>query len=231
MDFTFEGNYKCTLTQGVSLSANPKKKIDFKRKAVQTASTTSMLGRFETFSRKCIAGVVSSMSIGHLTTLCRSVIEQVNLTVEKWETREYSRLFSDGVGVESGMGRKQSIFRQAQELVSGADSQEFTVLFYRGVMDTAIVTQANSGIRGFIREVKSSMEVTDGIESGAGFYRYSSDMVSADSSLFRKVAILVRIASQLFLSDLFLGRFLRAKKEVILKSCVTRELTIESRIN
>ena len=231
MYFTFEANYTRTLVQGVKLTDSRKMKEDFKRSTGQTAGVTSIIGRFETLSRKCFESVINAMNIGHLTTISRRITEQVNLTLEKWETQAFLRVFDDGVTVESDVTKKQSLIRIVEEIISGADNQEFLVLHYRNVMDTTIVTQCNSGIRGLIREVKSTVKNFDGIEYGAGFYRYPTETVDVESSLFRKAAFFVRIVAQLFLSDLVLGRFLRAKSEIILKSCVTRELIIESKIN
>jgi len=171
------------------------------------------------------------MNIGRFPLLYRSIIEQVSLSVEKWQLQLFIRKCADGANVESGVTRKQGIFRKVDELVSGADDQEITLLYYRSVTDTAIVTQANRGIRGFIREVKTTVENFDGIEHGAGFFRYTTDTANIGSSLFRKVDLLVRIITQLFIRDFFIGRFLRAKSEIIVKSCVTREITLESRIN
>jgi len=163
--------------------------------------------------------------------LCRCIIEQVSLTAAKWENRQLLRKCTDGAMVESDIKRTQSLYRKMEELLSGIDNQDFAVLFYRGITDTTAMTQTNQGIRGFIREVKSSMEITDSIKHGAGFYRYPTDTVNVESSLFRKLDVFVRIVTQLFVRDLLLGRFLRAKSEIILKSCITREITLESRIN
>jgi len=253
MYFTNGGgnNYARTLTQGVNLTDNRVLSRAIKRLTTQvagaitsterfqsfilsfkeTVSGFDLLGRFGMLSRKCIDSVVNSMNINRFPMICRYIIEQVSLTVAKWENLQLSRNCVDGVMVESDTSRKQSLYRKVEELLSGADDQEITVLYYRSVTDTTIVTQANSGIKGFIREIKSTASNFDGMEHGAGFYRYPTDTVNAGSFIFRKAGFFVRIATQLFISDLILGRFLRAKSEIILKSCVTRELTIESKIN
>jgi hypothetical protein len=133
--------------------------------------------------------------------------------------------------MESVITRKQGIIRKVEDIITSLDSQEITVLFYRNVTDTTIIILANRGIRGFIREVKSTAGNFDSIEHGVDFFRFHADTVNAGSSLFRKLEIFIRIATQLFLRDFFLGRFLKAKTEVILKSCITREITLESRIS
>jgi hypothetical protein len=204
---------------------------NIKRLLSENITGVDIIGKFETISRKCIDTVTNSMNISRLHILCHSIKEQVSLTFEKWQLQQFMRKCADGVAVESGVTRTHSIIRKVEELLSGVDDQEITLLYYRSVTDTAIVTQANRGIKGFIREVKTTVENFDGIEHGACFYRYPTDIVNVESSLFRKLDVIVRIAIQLIAHESFLGRFLRAKSEIILKSCVTRELTIESKIS
>ena len=231
MYFTFEANYTRTLTQGVKLSDSRKGKTEYKRSMFQTAGVTALLDRFNVLSRKCLETVATTMTIDRLIALCRNIQEQVSLSLEKWAIQQLQRIFTENVTVESGMAKKQSLIRMVEDVISGTDNQEFSVLFYRSITDTTIITQANSGIRGFIREVKSTAGNFDGMEHGAGFYRYPIDTVDVESSLLRKLDVFVRIAIQLIAYEFFRGRFLRAKTEIVLKSCITRELIIESKIN
>jgi hypothetical protein len=198
---------------------------------LQTAVVTSLFDRFEIISRKCLETVATTMTMERLIALSRTIQEQVSLSLEKWAIQKLQRIFTENVTVESGMAKKQSLIRKVEDVISGMDNQEFSVLFYRSITDTTIVTQANSGIRGFIREVKSTTGNFEGMEHGAGFYRYPIDTVDVESSLLRKLDVFVRIAIQLIAHEFFLGRFLKSKTEIVLKSCITRELTIESKIN
>jgi hypothetical protein len=231
MYFTYTANYTRKLTQGVKLSDTRKPKIEYKRSASQTAGVMSLLGKLETLSRKCVESVISVMNTGYLATLSRRIIEQVNLTLEKWQTQALSRIFADGVTVDSSVTKRQSFIRKVEDVLSGSDNQDITILFYRNITDTTAVLLANHGTRVFYREVKDTIENIDRMESGAGFYRYPTETVDVESSLLRKAGFFVRIAVQLFINEFILGRFLRAKTEVILKSCVTREITLESKIN
>jgi hypothetical protein len=231
MYFTFTANYTRTLTQGVKLSDSRKGKTEYKRSALQTAGVTALFERINILSRKCLETVATTMTIGRLNALCRNIQEQVSLSLEKWAIQQLHRIFAENVTGESGMAKKQSLIRKVEDVISGMDNQEFSVMFYRSITDTTIVTQANSGIRGFIREVKSTAGNFDSMEHGAGFYRYPIDTVDVESSLLRKLDVFVRIAIQVIAHEFFLGRFLKSKTEIVLKSCITRELTIESKIN
>jgi len=231
MYFTYMANFIRTLTQGVNLTDIRKAKVGYIRRVLQTVGVTSLFGKFKTISRKCIDTVSNTVNISRFPVLCREIKEILSLTVVKWENRLISKIFNDSVGAESDIKSKLSIFRKVEDVISGIDSQEFTFLFYRSVTDTTAIFQVNYGIRLFYREVKDMIENTDSLAKEASFYRYQADTVHVESSLFRKAAFFVRIVAQLFVHDLIFGRFLKAKSEIILKSCVTREITIESKIN
>ncbi|MDR2922078.1 MAG: hypothetical protein LBU85_01905 [Treponema sp.] len=57
------------------------------------------------------------------------------------------------------------------------------------------------------------------------------DTAQAAGPVFRGLTMLVRIIAGAFMRDFVLGRLLKSKNEAVLKSCVCREIIIESRIN
>ena len=49
--------------------------------------------------------------------------------------------------------------------------------------------------------------------------------------MYRGLLIFIRILTTSFVRDFVLRRFLKAKDEIVLKSCITREINLESKIN
>jgi hypothetical protein len=76
-------------------------------------------------------------------------------------------------------------------------------------------------------DIAGSMAETD---RQAEYYRSESDTVQAEGSLFRHLFIFVKLVATSFIRDYVLSRFLIAREELVLKSCITRELTIDSKI-
>jgi hypothetical protein len=62
------------------------------------------------------------------------------------------------------------------------------------------------------------------------FLRNAVETVSTAGMVFRGLVILVRLFSGLFIRDIFLGRFLKAREELKLKSCISREIILDSKI-
>jgi hypothetical protein len=214
MYFTYTSlaqNHVRILTQGVGLSDNRKLKADFKRSLTQTAGVNSLLVRFPLF--------------------LRNITEAVKATTAKFENLFLSRKCADSVQVNSGMARIQNILRKAQDIVSGADTQSFSVLFFRNVADSAIASQQNYHWGSFIRGLAVTAGSTAETRHKAEYYRFNSDTVHASGAVFRGLLLFVKIISRIFIRDYLLGRFLKAREELILKSAITREIVLNSKID
>jgi hypothetical protein len=57
-----------------------------------------------------------------------------------------------------------------------------------------------------------------------------ADTVHAAGNVFRGLLLQVRIVTGVFVRDYLLGRFLKAREELILKSAISREIELESKI-
>ena len=121
--------------------------------------------------------------------------------------------------------------RKAQEMVDGFDNQEFHVLFYRSITETTAVTHINR-LRGeYCRELKGNAESIDELGRIGEYDRRLTETVKANEGVLRKLSIFVRIVTTALVRDYIIGRFLKAKSELVIKSCITREITLESKIN
>jgi hypothetical protein len=65
----------------------------------------------------------------------------------------------------------------------------------------------------------------------AEYYRFNTDTVQASGAVFRGLLLFVKIVSRVFIRDCLLGRFLKAREELILKSAICREIVLESKID
>jgi len=104
----------------------------------------------------------------------------------------------------------QHYVRTITQGVTLTDKPAFPVLFSRRLADTAKT------------ECKTN--------SSRLFFLILSETVQAKDVITRGLLLFVRIVSGLFARDYLLKRFLIAKEELVLKSCITRELTLESSI-
>ena len=223
-------NYLRTLTQGVNLSDSQALKAKYSRATTEKVKVNSSLSRFEFLCRKCAETVRNTMTISQLPLFISTVKENIKITLGKWETRFVSRKCADTVTSNTYIKRTLNIFRNIQDELSGLDGQSFSVLFIRSVKNSAIAETKNRQSRSFIRGLFSAAGSVTETGRTAGYYRYQGDMVQAESKMFRGLLLFVRIVSQVFVRDYLLDRFLKARRELVLKSYVCREITLDSKI-
>ncbi|MDR2542885.1 MAG: hypothetical protein LBC80_05485 [Treponema sp.] len=229
--YTSAQNYIRTITHGVTITDNRILKADYKRSAIQTARVNTSMSRFETFYRKCEMNLSNTMSMSRFLYFSRTVTESIKATLEKKESRSLSRMCIDDVEVKTESKRSVNVIRTIQDSLKGLDSQSVVLLYVRSVTDEAIATHKTSHwgafIRGLLVTAGSNAETTH----GANYYRFQADKVQAEGSVFRGLLLFVKIVTGVFVRDYLLRRFLVAREELVLKSCITREIILDSKIN
>jgi len=203
-------NYVCRLTQGVTLADNKRTTEDYKRSLIQTASINSTFSRFAAFARNCVMAAGSSMSINRLPVFFRSIAEIIN-TYSETE-------------------RKYNAIRKVQEILNGIDRHSLTFFYIRSVPETVKAEHILRNTRGFFRGLLEYAGSIAETACEAGYYRTNADTVQATGAVFRGLLIFARIVTKVFVRDYLLGRFLKSKAELSIKSCVCREITLESRV-
>jgi hypothetical protein len=171
------------------------------------------------------------MNINRLPLFFRTVTENILAATAKFEKLSLSRKCADDATVNSNTTRIQNVFRTIQDGLKILDTQSFSALFVRSAKDTAAATgyfsHLGSFIRGLFVDAGSSAETTHKAE----YRRFNSDTAQAKGNVTRGLLLFIRIITGVFIRDFILRRFLIAKEELVLKSCITREIILESKIN
>jgi hypothetical protein len=223
-------NYVRKLTQSVKLTDAKKIKADYIKKISQTAAVNSLLGRFESFYRKCVIIAHNSMNFWRFPAFFRKAADNIKVFSAIDNNRSLSRKCDDTVKTNTQLTRIQSLVRKAQDIVSGFEKKSFSVLFIRSVADNATVSHDSRHWGDFIRSLAFNADNTAETSHTAKYYRSNSDRVQAAGVVFRGLLLFVRIVSKVFFRDYLLSRFLLAREELILKSCVCREIELDSTI-
>jgi len=223
-------SYVRTITQGVTLSDSRKMARNYKRAVTQTARVNSSLKKFEIFCRKCVMTVKNTMTINRLPIFYRTVTEQIKATMGKVEKMSYSRKCSDGVKVNSDTNKNQSFIRTIQDGLKNFDTQSFSVLYLRAVSDNETAFENIRHLRSFIRGMTATVGSIAETTHEAVYKRIQTDTVQAMGTVFRSLIMFVRIVTRVFVRDYLLGRFLKAREELTLKSAICREIVLDSRI-
>jgi hypothetical protein len=101
----------------------------------------------------------------------------------------------------------------------------------RAVQDTGTAKDATGHmadyLRGLFVEAGSMAETT---HKGT-YYRNQQDTAVSEGVALRQVFIFLRLLTGAYIRDYIIGRFLKSKEELIIKSPVCREIVIDSRLH
>jgi len=104
--------------------------------------------------------------------------------------------------------------------------ENYTSVITQGIT----LTDSVSGLRKVLRSLGDLIQIGTETKHGWAVTTKISDTVSTAASVFRGLLLSVRIVTGVFVRDYLLGRFLKARSELALKSCVSNELTLDSKI-
>jgi hypothetical protein len=141
----------------------------------------------------------------------RKLTQGVTLTETREVTADYKRSVSQTVSVTSIIERLKVFIHIISEIVSPSFN--------------------TSHLGSYQREIKNSAGNEAEISLLKIIFHRIEEKVHATGALFRGLVFYVKILTQVHVRDYLLRRFLKAREEIILKSCVSREITLDSRIH
>jgi hypothetical protein len=233
MYFTYisSQNYLRTLMQGVTLTDTRKLTADYIRTMIQTVKCTDIYNAFLSFFRQCVMSAANIMSLSRTPVFIRSMFEQIKTTDWASHNRGLARKCEEITVISDETKRSQGFIRGLIDGLKITDNAFYPVLFFRSISETMKITdffkQWAEYIRGLYAEAGNISEIT----RQSDYCRITSDTVQVDGSVFRGLLIFIKILTTSLVRDFLLRRFLIAREELVLKSCITRELTLDSQIN
>jgi hypothetical protein len=224
-------NYVRTITQGVSLTDSRKLKASYKRSTTQTARVNSACSRFEGFYRNCAMTVYNTLNVGRFPEFIRRITEDIRLTAAKSENCSLTRVCSDNANAFTENKTFLSICREIRDGLKGTDTQTVSVLIMRSVADYVAITQHTRHWGAFIRGLLVTAGNIDEIGHKAEYYRFNTDTVQAEGKAIRGLIVFIRIIAKALVRNYVIWRFLKAKKEIVLKSPISREIILDSKLS
>ena len=249
--YTSAQNYMLTLTQGVNLNDAGKIEAEYRRTAAQTArlnDTQNLITDYKreaaenvngitavnalfSFFRQCFESVGNNAALARLPVFNRFVSEGINASDGNKNNRELNIRFEDTSVIADTANRNQGFFRGIIDGIKLTDNIDFQVLFVRTLQETQGITDTFRQVRNYIRCLYVGAGNLAETACGGNSYRTINDTVQAEGAVFRHLLIFVKILSTSFVRDFIIQRFLVAREELVLKSYITREITLDSKIN
>jgi hypothetical protein len=253
MYFTYSSaqNYVRTLTQGVSLSDSLRITGNYVR---ATAEMVRAAGAFTKLLaiKKRIQDMASGFDFNSFVLAkTRIVREGISIADTVSHAKALFRALADIAGIESGLqqgrlffrkmadtaqafalaAKQLAAFKRIQDTAQGFDINSFLMANVRTIREVIITADTISHLKVFIRALSSIAGIESVAKQSRALRRKLADTALAAGILFRGLFLNVLIKSGAYMRDFVLGRLLKSKNEAVLKSCVCREIIIESRIN
>jgi len=208
-----------------------KRKQEAFRQLKDNVQGNTVLSALVSFFRQCVMSVSNIMRIERLPVFFRSVFDCSEISEGISHKREIARRCGENACISGEVNRSKGFFREIIDSFNGADNNDFNILFIRSVNETQGITDSIQKLGDYIRALYiEAGSIAETAHSGT-YYRKESDRVQAEGSVFRHLSIFLRILTKTFIKDYLIGRFLIAREELKLKSCIVRDIVLESRIN
>lgn len=232
MYFTYElpKNYVCTLTQGVNLTDTRILIGNYHRKNIHMVGVNSLIKGLEAFYRKCVMTAVTTINFKYFPFFIRNVKEKILISMDFFLSRFLFRECKESIFINLINKRLLNIFRTIQEALEITDNKNIYFFYYRKLNENIRIKQYFSHLKYFIRVLREISENTAETKNIKYFYRKNKDTVQTSGSVIRHLLIIIKVFSSTVIRDFFIKRFLVSKEEIKIKSCITKEITLESKI-
>jgi hypothetical protein len=163
--------------------------------------------------------------------MIRKLAEAVAALYEMKAGAGFNRSVMDTVKNSSVMGGMLMFFRTLFGHAGTGDSPGGFIARMRLIQDTETANDetgpAADYLRGLFEEAGNIAETTRRGE----YYRKQQDTAYSEAFPLRHLFIFIRLLTGAYIRDYIIGRFLKSKEEMVIKSPVCREITLESTLH
>jgi hypothetical protein len=194
----------------------------------QTAGGTAAIKGFAGFYRSIIQSVKNTMTLKGSPIRIVRLIEAAAALYDMKAGAGFNRGMADTAGSTSPLHGMVTFFRTLLGLTGGGDSTGGLVTRMRLIRDTETIGDDTGHtadyLRGLFVEAGNSAETAH----EGDYYRRVGDTAHSEALPLRHLFIFLRLLTAAYIRDYIIGRFLKSKEELVIKSPVCREITLES---
>jgi hypothetical protein len=223
--------YTHTVTQWVMPKETRNLTGKYQRSAKQTVQGQAITNRFEGFCRSAVQTIKNTMSLKGSPTLIRKAVEAVAALYETKARADFNRGIGDTAENSSFMDKTGAFIRSLFDMAEGGGDAGSSVGRIRVVQDTESAEDAAGSAVDYLRELFIEAGSMAETERREGFYRTQQDMALSEGVAARRLFIFLRLLVGGAIRDFVIGRFLKSKEEIVVKSPVCREIIIDSKLH
>jgi hypothetical protein len=252
--FDFESlskNYTRTLAQGVTLTDTRKQVVAYKRAMSMNADGITLLGHSSNYYREQINALHITDSVsrfrgffrslaeqvhtGDLISYCRAFLRTIAITVrpETHEQRNLSarRDIADHAGTGDSTARQRGFIRTLVTAVTAGDYAGKVLTWFRTLQEQAAAFGEAGHLGDYLRGLYTEAGSMAETEHKGEYHRAVQDTVGSMGLSLRHLFIFIRLVTVSLVRDFLLRHFLKSNEELVLKSPVYREITLDSTLH
>jgi hypothetical protein len=142
----------------------------------------------------------------------------------------FNREMRDTAGVGSAVGRAIKILRTLFGFARSGDSTVSFITRMRTIQDRETIGDRTDLTAEYLRGLFIEAGVMAEPKQTAAYKREVMDYTDVSAVPLRHLFIVIRLLTGAYIRDYIIGRFLKSREELVIKSPVVRELILESRV-
>jgi hypothetical protein len=223
--------YTRTVYQGVGITETRKLIGAYKRGVTQTvrgvAGTKGAVG----FYRGIVQTVTNTVILKGFPTLLRKLGEAVAALYETQADAGFNRGISDTAGIGSIMGGMAAFFRNLFSVAGSGDTNGSFITRKRIIQDMEAAGDETSHTADYLRGLFAEAGSIAGTSHTGEYRRKQQDTAYSEAVSLRHLLIFIRLITGAYIRDYIIGRFLKSREEIVIKSPVCRELILDSKVH
>jgi hypothetical protein len=206
-------------------------KQDFKRNIAHTGNAgTAVLKKAEYVKRfEETAGSTATTVVVRDVVL--RLVEAVAALYEMNAGAGFTRSVTDNAGIGSGMGGMATFFRTLFGFTGSGDSRSSFITRMRVIQDTETVGDETGHTADYLRGLIVAAGGIEETTHRGEYHRKQQDTAYSEAVPLRHLFIFIRLLTGAYIRDYIIGRFLKSKEEIVIKSPVCRELILDSTLH
>jgi hypothetical protein len=204
------------------------KKQGFTRNIAHTGNTKAEALRSAGYVKRFQDTAGNTAHTGVVREVVLKLAEAVAALYETKAGAGFNRGITNTVSNSSVMGGTVTFFCVLFGHAGGVDSTGNFIDRMRIIQDTETIGDETGHAADYLRGLfVEAGNIAETIRRGE-YYRKQEDTVHSEAVPLRQLFIFIRLLTGAYIRDYIIGRFLKSKEEVVIKSPVCRELIIES---
>jgi hypothetical protein len=204
------------------------RKQDFRRDIAHTGNTEAAALRSTDYVKQFQDMAGSTAHTGVIQNMVLKLVEAVAALYETQAGAGFNRGITDTAGNNSITGGMVAFFRVLFGSGGSGDSTGRFITRMRVIQDTETVGDETAD---YLRDL--FVEAGNMAETGhkAEYYRKQTDTAFTEAVSLRHLFIFIRLLTGAYIRDYIIGRFLKSKEELVIKSPVCREIILDSTLH